>query len=71
MAIGLQGTWSVSVASKNAAWAQRFIIEGSSNGQDGGGWGVYGQQYTANGSALGGEFQINSTTAGHRRRAPA
>jgi hypothetical protein len=35
MAIGLQGTWSVSVQSKNAAWPQRFIIDGSSNGADG------------------------------------
>jgi hypothetical protein len=35
MAIGLQGTWSVSVQSKNAAWPQRFIVAGSSNGADG------------------------------------
>ncbi len=35
MAIGLQGTWSVSVTAKNAAWAQRFVIAGSSNGMDG------------------------------------
>jgi len=35
MAIGLQGSWTVSVASKDAAWPQRFRIEGSSNGVDG------------------------------------
>lgn len=35
MAIGLQGTWSVSVTTKNAAWPQRFIVAGSSNGRDG------------------------------------
>ncbi|MCA9572697.1 MAG: hypothetical protein KC656_32885, partial [Myxococcales bacterium] len=35
MAIGLQGTWSISVAAKNASWPQRFIVAGSSNGQDG------------------------------------
>ena len=29
MTIGLQGTWSVSVKSKSAAWPQRFTIEGS------------------------------------------
>ncbi len=35
MAIALQGTWNVSVKAKNAAWPQRFVIEGSSNGKDG------------------------------------
>lgn len=35
MAIGLQGTWNISVAAKNAAWPQRFIVAGSTNGQDG------------------------------------
>jgi len=29
MTIGLQGTWSVSVKSKSAAWGQRFVIQGS------------------------------------------
>ena len=29
MTIGLQGTWSVSVKSKDASWAQRFVIAGS------------------------------------------
>lgn len=29
MTIGLQGTWSVSVKSKSASWAQRFVIAGS------------------------------------------
>lgn len=35
MAIGLRGTWSVSVKEKNAAWDQRFVVAGSSNGVDG------------------------------------
>lgn len=35
MTIALQGTWLVSVKSKEAAWPQRFRIEGSSNGKDG------------------------------------
>jgi hypothetical protein len=35
MTIGLQGSWTVSVASKDAAWPQRFRVEGSSNGADG------------------------------------
>ena len=29
MTIGLQGTWFVSVKSKSASWAQRFVIEGA------------------------------------------
>ncbi|GBD83978.1 hypothetical protein BMS3Abin02_00362 [bacterium BMS3Abin02] len=35
MTIALQGTWTVSVKSKSAAWQQRFKIEGSTNGVDG------------------------------------
>jgi hypothetical protein len=35
MTIGMQGSWTVSVKSKSAAWAQRFRIEGSTNGADG------------------------------------
>lgn len=34
MTIGLQGTWSVSVKSKSAAWDQRFIIQGSDGVDD-------------------------------------
>jgi hypothetical protein len=40
------------------------VVTWSSYGQDGSGWGVYGQQYTALGLPLGGEFQVNTTTAG-------
>ena len=35
MTIGMQGSWTVSVKSKSATWAQRFRIEGSTNGVDG------------------------------------
>lgn len=35
MTIAMNGTWIVSVKSKNAAWPQRYRIEGSSNGKDG------------------------------------
>ncbi len=35
MAITMQGSWTVSVKSKAAAWKQRFTISGSSNGVDG------------------------------------
>jgi hypothetical protein len=34
MTISMQGTWTVSVSSKSAAWGQRFEITGSSNGAD-------------------------------------
>ncbi len=35
MPIGLQGSWTVSVKAKSAAWSQRFRIAGSTNGVDG------------------------------------
>ncbi len=35
MTVGMQGSWTVSVLSKEAGWAQRFRIEGSTNGVDG------------------------------------
>ncbi|HNB64921.1 MAG TPA: DUF4347 domain-containing protein, partial [Rhodocyclaceae bacterium] len=35
--------------------------------QDGSGYGVYGQRYDASGAAVGGEFQINQTTAGNQQ----
>jgi len=41
-----------------------YVITWSSNGQDGGGWGVYAQRYDSNGVPLGGEFPVNTTTAG-------
>jgi hypothetical protein len=41
-----------------------FIITWQSYGQDGSGWGVYGQRYDATGVAQGGEFQVNTTTQG-------
>jgi hypothetical protein len=44
--------------------AGNFVIVWSSRNQDGSGWGVYGQRYAANGAALGGEFQVNTYTAG-------
>jgi hypothetical protein len=40
-----------------------FVVTWSSNNQDGGGWGVYGQRYDAAGKAIGSEFLINQTTA--------
>jgi hypothetical protein len=39
-----------------------FVVTWASNGQDGSGWGVYGQRYDSNGNPVGGEFRVNSTT---------
>ena len=44
--------------------AGNFTVVWQSYGQDGNGWGVFGQRYNALGQALGGEFQINNTSAG-------
>ena len=41
-----------------------FVIVWSSAGEDGSGWGVYGQRYSAVGTPLGAEFRVNTTTAG-------
>jgi hypothetical protein len=40
-----------------------FIITWQSYGQDGDGWGIYGQRYDANGNRQGAEFLVNTTTA--------
>jgi Ca2+-binding RTX toxin-like protein len=39
-----------------------FVITWTSGGQDGSGTGVYGQRYTAAGTAVGAEFRINTHT---------
>ncbi len=44
--------------------AGAFVVTWSSNGQDGSGWGVYAQRYSATGVAQGGEFRVNTTTSG-------
>ena len=46
-----------------------FTITWQSNGQDGGGWGVYAQQYTAAGAKYGNETRVNTTTAGDQQYA--
>gem|GEM_PF-1526433 len=40
-----------------------FIVTWSSSGQDGDGWGIYGQRYAANGATVGGEFHVSSYTS--------
>jgi hypothetical protein len=46
-----------------AALPGGYVIVWHSQGQDGDGCGVYGQRYAASGAAIGGEFQVNTTTA--------
>ena len=43
-----------------------FVVSWMSDGQDGDGGGVYLQRYDAAGVAVGGEVQVNTTTAGHQ-----
>ena len=60
MTIGLKGTWSVSVKTKSAAWAQRFIIEGSDSG-DGSYNGVVGNTVLVTGDQWGVTIENNPT----------
>jgi hypothetical protein len=41
-----------------------LVVVWQSSGQDGSGYGIFGQRYDSSGAAQGGEFQINSATAG-------
>jgi len=46
-----------------------FLVVWSSLGQDGDSWAVVAQRFDAAGIAQGGEFVVNSSTAGHQRHA--
>jgi Ca2+-binding RTX toxin-like protein len=39
-----------------------FVVTWMSNGQDGSGYGIYAQRYAADGTPLGGEWRVNTTT---------
>jgi hypothetical protein len=45
-----------------------FAVTWRSYNQDGSGWGVYAQRYNAAGAAQGGEFRVNTVTAGDQSR---
>ncbi|WGM40072.1 VCBS domain-containing protein [Caulobacter sp. NIBR1757] len=46
-----------------ASWADgSYVVVWQSRDQDGAEWGVFGQRYAADGSAIGTEFQVNSYT---------
>ena len=40
-----------------------YVVSWMSHQQDGSGWGIYAQRYDADGAPLGGEVEVNSTTA--------
>jgi hypothetical protein len=42
--------------------AGNFVVAWSSHGQDGSYWGLFGQRFDAAGTAVGGEFRVNSST---------
>src|SRR6185503_19108692 len=42
-----------------------FVVVRSNDGQDGDGFGIFGQRFDATGSRLGGEFRVNSFTTGY------
>jgi hypothetical protein len=41
-----------------------FVVVWQSSGEDGSGYGIYGQRYKATGAKIGNEFRVNTTTAG-------
>jgi len=45
-----------------------FVVTWTSFGQDGSGWGVFGQRYVSAGAPLGPEFQVNTATAAYQQR---
>jgi len=40
------------------------VVTWQSQGEDGSGWGIYAQRYSSSGNKVGGEFLVNTTTAG-------
>lgn len=39
-----------------------FVVTWMSSGQDGSGWGIYAQRFSATGAVVGSEFRVNTTT---------
>lgn len=46
----------------------RFVVTWSSRHQDGSDWGVYAQRFAADGTRLGGEVLVNTTTTGSQQQ---
>src|SRR6185436_20638484 len=60
---GLQGYPSVGMDPSG-----NFVVVWQSSGQDGSNTGLFGQRFSAAGSPVGGEFQVNTTTLGFQTR---
>jgi hypothetical protein len=54
-------------ASVAAAAGGGFVVVWGSSGQDGSGYGIFGQRYDGGGTAQGAEFRVNSSTTGDQR----
>ena len=59
-------TGAQSVGSVASDGAGSFVVVWDSAGQDGSGYGVFGQRYDTAGLPLGGEFQVNTYTTGNQ-----
>ena len=55
------------VASVGADATGNFVVVWDSDGQDGSGYGIFGQHFNALGAPLGSEFHVNSYTSGAQR----
>ena len=49
--------------------AGNFVVAWESDGQDGSGFGIFGQRYASTGAPLGGEFRVNTYTTSEQRMA--
>ena len=56
--------WTPAVAMSDSG---QFVVTWHSNGQDGFGYGIFGQRFGADGTALGSEFQVNTHTTRNQR----
>ena len=56
-----QDQWGAAVAMNGAG---EFVVAWQSIDQDGSLWGIYAQRFSGAGSAVGGEFRVNTTTPG-------
>ena len=43
-----------------------YLTVWESNGQDGSGWGIYAQRFSASGAKMGSEFRLNTTPSGNQ-----
>ncbi|MFC5768639.1 PKD domain-containing protein, partial [Thauera sinica] len=67
---GSQSSSSAGYGLRVAALADGgFVVVWPDNGQDGSGWGVFGQRFNADGSKAGGEFRINESTTSSQYQA--